>query len=269
MTEHRDRYTHGHAEAVVRAHSDRTVANSLAYGAHLLKPGMTVLDLGCGIGTITADIAEIVHPGTVIAVDISESVLDQAKQFAATRNISNIDFRIMDAYDLDIPDDTVDFAHAHQVLQHVSDPVAVLKEMNRVTRPGGIIAARDGDYASFTWYPLSPGLDEWSRLYHLAARANGGEPDAGRRLFAWAHAAGLDNVTASSSTRTYPAGEDSRWWGGNWADRMLHSAIRDQLLDSGLATQAEIEAIAQAWTDWSEHPDAWLMVPGGEILAVV
>ena len=83
---------------------------------------------------------------------------------------------------LDFPDDTFDVVHAHQVLQHVGDPVAALREMRRVTRPGGVVAVRDSDYAAFTWFPQLPELDEWLDLYQRVARGNGGEPDAGRRL---------------------------------------------------------------------------------------
>ena len=92
---------------------------------------------------------------------------------------------------LDLADDSFDVVHAHQVLQHVADPVAALREMARVTRPGGVVGVRDSDYAAFAWYPRLPGLDRWLALYQAAARANGGEPDAGRHLLAWAHAAGL------------------------------------------------------------------------------
>ena len=262
-------YTHGHAEAVLRAHADRTIANSLAYGQACLRPGMTVLDLGCGAGTITADIAERVAPGLVIASDIHPGVLEQARDYALSRGIHNIEYLVMDGCALGLDDDSVDLAHAHQVMQHVSDPVAVLREMARVTRPGGHIAVRDGDYGAFTWHPASPGIEQWRHLYSAAARANGGEPDAGRRLLAWAHQAGLTDVTATSTTWTYPAGDPARWWGTNWANRLLNSDLTCQLTDSGLATTTELEQIAQAWLDWSEHPDAWFMAPSAEILVTM
>jgi len=265
VTRH-DHYTHGHAAAVLQAHSRRTVEDSLAYGLAYLRPGMTVLDLGCGVGTITVGIAERVAPGWVIAADIHPGVIDQARQYARTRGVTNIDFQVMDAYHLDLADTSIDFAHAHQVLQHVSDPVAVLREMARVTKPGGIVAARDGDYESFTWYPADAGIEQWLRLYRTAARANDGEPDAGRHLLAWAHAAGLTQVIATSSNWTY-SGETAQWWGSSWADRIQHSDLTRQLTESGLATMAEIESMAQSWLDWSTDPDAWFMLPNGEILA--
>jgi len=264
-----EHYTHGHAPSVVSFHATRSVADSFQYGAAKLKPGMTVLDVGCGPGSITVDMARMVAPGRVIAVDCDQGVLAQAQALASAQGVDNIEFVVMDAYALDLPDDSVDLAHAHQLLQHLADPVAALREMARVVRPGGLVAARDGDYSAFTWYPESSGLDEWRRLYIAMARRNGGEPDAGRHLLAWAHAAGLTDVVATSSTWTYPAGEGSRMWGAMWAERIRHSSVADQLVDAGLASRDYLEAIGQAWLTWSEHPDAFLFTPHGEILATV
>ena len=265
----RDHYTHGYGEPVLASHSSRTVENSLAYGMAHLHPGMTVLDLGCGPGTITTGIARLVAPGRVIAVDLEASVLEMARDNARAQGVDNIDFRVMDGYGLALEDDSIDFAHAHQVLQHVSDPVAILTEMVRVTKPGGIIAVRDSDYSSFAWYPRLPELDRWMALYQATARRNGGEPDAGRYLLSWAHRAGLTDVTSSSSTWTYPAGEPARWWGAMWADRTLKTDLATQIIERDLATYDELERIYRAWIEWANDPDAWFMVPSGELLAVV
>ncbi len=197
---HSEHYTHGHAASVVRAHQSRTVADSLAYGLHLLTPGTRVLDLGCGPGTITVDIARLVVPARVTGVDRSAEVIEQARSYAREQAVMNLDFAAMDAYHLDLPDGVFDVSHAHQVFQHLSDPVAVLREMARVTRPGGTLAIRDGDYSGFAWYPAYDELEQWRSLYLAAARANGGEPDAGRHLLAWAHQAGFTEVIATSST---------------------------------------------------------------------
>lgn len=262
------RYTHGHAGSVLASHEDRTVANSLAYGAHLLTPGIDVLDLGCGSGTITIDIASRVAPGRVVGLDQDAGVLDRAAGFSREAGLANVTFRNGDAYRLDLADDSVDLAHAHQVLQHLADPVAALRELARVTRPGGTVAVRDADYSAFTWYPASPGLNRWRELYLTMTRRNGGEPDAGRRLLAWAHAAGLRQLTVTSSTWTY-SGTTATHWANLWADRIAHTALADQLQAAGLATAADLAEVSDAWLAWARDPDAWLMVPHGELLAVV
>jgi ubiquinone/menaquinone biosynthesis C-methylase UbiE len=136
-------YTHGHHESVLRSHKWRTVDNSAAYLAPCLTPGTSVLDLGCGPGTITADIGRRVAPGRVLGIDASAAVIMAARRDAGGG--PNVEFAVGDLYRLDTPNDTFDIVHAHQVLQHVPDPVGALREMKRVCKPGGVVAARDGD----------------------------------------------------------------------------------------------------------------------------
>ncbi|WP_030742815.1 class I SAM-dependent methyltransferase [Streptomyces sp. NRRL S-31] len=259
-------YTHGHHESVLRSHTWRTAANSAAYLLGSLKPHMRILDIGCGPGTITADLAELVPDGHVTGVDRAPGVLERARATAAARGLANVDFAVADVHALDYSDDTFCVVHAHQVLQHVGDPVRALREMRRVTKPGGFIAVRDADYAAMTWYPALPGLDDWLDLYERVARANGGEPDAGRRLKGWALAAGLTAVTASSSTWTFATPEERAWWSGLWADRTLASAYADRATQGGHATPERLRAVSEAWRTWGRHEDGWFAVLHGELL---
>jgi ubiquinone/menaquinone biosynthesis C-methylase UbiE len=259
-------YTHGRHESVLRSHRWRTAENSAAYLLGRLRPGATLLDVGCGPGTITVDLAARVAPGRVTAVDSSAQALREASTAAAERGVTNVDFAVADVHALDFPDNTFDVVHAHQVLQHVTDPVRALREMRRVCRPGGVVAARDADYAAMTWFPGEPGIDEWLSLYQRIARANGGEPDTGRRLLSWAHAAGFIEVTATASTWCYATPEERAWWSGSWADRMTKSAIATQAVAEGYATEADLARIAAAWRAWGDRDDGWFAVLHGEIL---
>lgn len=259
-------YTHGHHESVLRSHRWRTVENSAGYLLPYLRPGIALLDVGCGPGTITVDLARRVAPGQVTAVDIAEEVVRLARQETTAAGQDGIDFRVADAYALDLPDDTFDVVHAHQVLQHLAHPVRALREFRRVCRPGGVVAARDSDYAAFTWFPAVPELDEWLVLYQRAARANGGEPDAGRRLLSWARDAGFAEVTATASVWCFASAEDRYWWGGMWADRIVGSDLARQLLASGMATESDLRRIADGWRAWAAAPDGWFTVLHGEVL---
>ncbi|CDO90885.1 methyltransferase type 11 [Mycobacterium triplex] len=259
-------YTHGHHESVLRSHQRRTAQDSAGYLLPYLKPGLSLLDVGCGPGTITADLADIVAPGPVTAIDQFADVLDVARGEAEQRNLSNVSFATADVERLDMADGTFDVVHAHQVLQHVADPVRALAEMRRVCAPGGIVAARDADYAGFVWFPRLAPLDFWRDIYQRAARANGGEPDAGRRLLSWALEAGFDDVTPTGSLWCYATAETREWWGGMWADRILHSGIARDILRYGLATTAQLEEISQAWREWAAAKDGWLAIPHGEII---
>ena len=259
-------YTHGHHESVLRAHRRRTAKDSAGYLLPHLRPGMSVLDVGCGPGTITVDLAALVAPGQVTAVELTDAALDLARAEARARNQSNISFVTSDVHALDFPDNIFDVVHAHQVLQHVADPVQALRELRRVCMPDGIVAVRDADYAGFIWFPLLPTLERWRELYDEAARANGGEPDAGRRLLSWAQEAGFDDITPTGSMWCFATPETRDWWGRMWADRIVESALARQLVDSGMATTAELNDISSAWRDWAAAPNAWLAIPHGEIL---
>ncbi|MET8113693.1 methyltransferase domain-containing protein [Streptomyces prasinus] len=259
-------YTHGHHESVLRSHTWRTAANSAAYLLGVVRPGMRILDVGCGPGTITADLASLVPEGHVTGLDRAPGVLEQARATAAGRGLTNTSFTTGDVHALDFPDDTFCVVHAHQVLQHVGDPVRALREMGRVTRPGGYVAVRDADYAAMTWYPSSPGLDDWLELYRRVARANGGEPDAGRRLKSWALEAGFTDVTAGSGTWTFSTEEERAWWSGLWADRTVASSYAARATEQGHATGGQLRAAAGAWREWGARDDGWFSVLHGEIL---
>lgn len=264
--EHPAVYTHGHHESVLRSHRQRTAENSAGYLLPHLGAGVSVLDVGCGPGTITADLAVLVAPGRVTAVEVTDTALELARTEASGRGSTNIDFVVADVHALGFPDDTFDVVHAHQVLQHVADPVHALQEMRRVCKPGGFVAARDSDYTGFIWFPQFPALDRWMELYQRAARANGGEPDAGRRMLSWARAAGFTDITPSADVWCFATADERSWWGGMWADRILQSALTDQLLDAGWADRGELEAIAAAWRAWAAADDGWLAIPHGQLL---
>ncbi|MFD6993262.1 class I SAM-dependent methyltransferase [Streptomyces sp. NPDC059943] len=262
-------YTHGHHESVLRSHRWRTAANSAAYLLPELRSGQDVLDVGCGPGTITADLAELVAPGTVTAVDAAADVLERAAETVAARDLDNVRFAVADVHALDFPDDSFDVVHAHQVLQHVGDPVQALREMRRVCRPGGVVAARDSDYGAFTWFPSSLELDGWQELYRRVARANGGEPDAGRRLRSWARHAGFTDITSTATAWCFATPEERAWWSGLWAERTTASVYAELAVRGGHATDERLTAIAEAWRVWGADPDAWFMVPHGEVLCRV
>ena len=137
-------YTHGHHDSVLRSHRWRTAENSAAYLLDHLRPGMTLLDVGCGPGTITADLARVVAPGPVIGMDAEAKVIAEAAAMAAAADgvvvgagVGSLAFEVGNLFDLRFDDGTFDVVHAHQVLQHVGDPVAALIEMRRVCRSGG------------------------------------------------------------------------------------------------------------------------------------
>lgn len=260
-----DVYTHGHHESVLRSHTWRTVENSAAHLVPHLRPGQDVLDVGCGPGTITADLAARVAPGRVVGIDRSDDVVARAAAACAAQPTAEV--RVADVYALPFDDASFDVVHAHQVLQHLSDPVAALGEMRRVCRHDGVVAVRDADYETFSWAPADPALDAWLALYRAVARSNGADPDAGRHLKGWARAAGFSRVEATASAWCFATDEERTWWGELWAERTTATVLADQATAAGLATPADLEDMAAAFRRWAADPDGVFLVPHGEVLA--
>ncbi len=264
-----DRYAHGHHTSVLRSHRWRTAENSAAYLLPHLRPRDRLLDVGMGPGTITVDFAERLSEGWVTGIDSAEAAVAATRALAVERGAGRITLETGNVYALAYADDSFDVSHAHQVLQHLSDPTGALREMARVVRPGGLVAARDADYAAMTWYPTDPRLDRWLELYHQVARAAGGEPDAARRMRRWARSAGLETVTYSASTWCFAAPEDVAWWSQTWAERVVSSDFARQAVEGGLADSAELAELSAGWRWWGDQPDAWFAVLHGELLATV
>lgn len=261
-------YIHGHHASVLASHAARTAANSAAYLLPLLAPGTTLLDVGFGPGTITADLAEVVAPGRLVGVERSTDALRAAQKVAEERGLTNVTLQVADAYELPFADGEFDVVHCHQVLQHVGDPAAVLREMARVAKK--VVAAREADYAAMHWYPASPGVDAWMEGYQETARARGGEPDAGRHLRAWAHAAdlpALGSLTVGTSNWTYADATTTSWWGNSQADRVEQSSFNAELRAAG-RTDADIAAMVDGWRAWGAHPDAYFTMVHGELLLI-
>ncbi|WP_114854034.1 class I SAM-dependent methyltransferase [Brachybacterium sp. YJGR34] len=260
-------YTPGYGAAVLDSHRLRTAQNSAAHLLEHLRPGQRLLDVGSGAGTITADLARIVGPAQVTALEVSEEAAAITRAELDRQGLAEVEVLVGDAQALDLEADTVDVVHAHQVLQHLPDPVRALAEFRRVARPGGIVAVRDSDYEGFRWWPEAAGIAQWRELYLRAARANGGTPDAGRRLLAWARAAGFAEVTASSSTWTYATEASRAAWAATCGGRLTAGPLAAQLEREGWADAAAREEIAADYRRWAADPDAWFALLHGEIIA--
>lgn len=261
-----DSYTHGHHASVLRSHEWRTVENSAAYVADAFRPGVRVLDVGSGPGTITVDIARRVAPASVVGIDAAADVVARAEQLASDGGLPNVTFTTEDAYALDREDGSFDIVHAHQVLQHLSRPVDALREFRRVVG-AGLVAARDVDYEGVIWYPMLPGLQEWHDVYLQVHRRVAGDPAAGRKLKSWARAAGFAEVSSSASLWLFETDADRAWWGHSWAERALESSFAQHAVDLGITDRDGLERIAAGWRAWADAADGWFLMPHGEIIA--
>ncbi|GJE83961.1 UbiE family methyltransferase [Phanerochaete sordida] len=269
----RSPYGIGQSEGIVSAFRTRTVASSAPYLIPYIQPDSRILDVGCGPGSITIDFARIAHEGHTTGVDTAAAVdtLQKARADARIAGISNVDFVIGDAHHLPFADGTFDIAHSHQVLQHVADPVAVLREMRRVTKRGGVVACCETDNDVLVYYPLYEGIEAYCRTFKDAIRARGLEPVSGRRVHAWARQAGFDPARMQTSTRNWvfrtPA--ERQVWGALNLEIVKKSEYAAVVVQHGLASAEALEEMKEAWRDWVVDEDGLAVIMNMELLCQV
>jgi SAM-dependent methyltransferase len=231
----------------------RTAASHAGALVGHLRPGLDVVDVGCGPGTITAGLAEAVAPGRVWGFDRDSEAVAEAR-----RRVPGATFAVADAHALPLPDDAVDAGWAHALLEHVPDPVAVLSELRRVVRPGGVVVAVSPDWGGFLLAPPDPAADAAIAAYEGIQTANGGDVHAGRRLGTWMREAGLERVTTDARYEVY---DDPGVIAAYLAARLDHSPDLDG------ADPAEAARHATALRAWAEREgatfaQAWIAATG-------
>jgi len=252
-----EKYTHGHAAATVRQHGRRTADEAAAFLLPELRPGMRLLDVGCGPGSITRGLAERVAPGEVVGVDLSRETLEAARADALARGPQNLRYEEGSVYALPFADGSFDVAYAHQVTQHLREPGAALREMLRVVRAGGLVAVRDVDWGTAAYWPPDPWIDRFIEVHLKTWSRNGGEPRMGRRLRALFNATGVSNLQITVAVWCYATPEETVAWGESYAERLLTSPMGERAVEYGYASRSDLEAMAAAFRAWAAHPDAF------------
>lgn len=204
-------------------------------------------------------------PGRVTAVDLAPDVVAQAQ--ADPARPSNLEFRVADVTALPFGDAEFDVVHMHQVLHHLSEPLAAIRELARVARPGGIVALREADYGAAFWFPPAPAWQAWRECFQLVGRASGGELDAGRRLRAWLDAAGLTAFAQfSGSLWTYPGLAPASEIAASWADRLTEAHFAGLAAAAGVADESSLAATAKGLIEWGRSPAPFFAIPHVEAL---
>lgn len=231
-----------------------------------LRSGMTLLDCGCGPGTITGGLAQSTSPGRVTGIDLEQSQLSLAREHAEKLGLSNIRFESGDVYALPYQDDEFDAVFSHAMLEHVQDPLAALREMLRVLKPGGVVGIRSIDLGGTLIAPeeatLTKAHDIWSRYRQHC----GGDPFMGRRLRALIREAGFAQTTGSASSETWGTPELAKSMMAVLIDEFTGPRIAETAIQQGWADQEHMDRAAKALKDWGDHDDAFMAIVWCEVV---
>ncbi|TGO41140.1 hypothetical protein BHYA_0026g00470 [Botrytis hyacinthi] len=252
-------YSLGYSPAVVDRHSLRRASTCCAYFLPHLTLKAHILDLGCGPGSITIDVASLIPQASIVGLDAGESVIEVANAKARDLELKNCSFQIGDVMKLPFEDETFDVVYTHQLLIHLPDPVKAIKEMRRVCNVGGFVACRESDMGDALFYPSTSGLKRSVEIMEAMIREKGSEPHAGKFLGKWAREAGFgdENVVESYSYLMQPSWKNSLMTGD-----VGENAVRLGVVDSN----EKIKEMIEEWDAWEKTEGCWWKTGCGEVV---
>ena len=257
----------GYSEEMLEALLRRTSETNAAYLLPYLTPGLRMLDVGSGPGNISVGLAHAVAPGPLYGIDQADSQVDLARAIAAYRQQENATFCVGDATNLPFEDDFFDVAHCHDVLMHIPDTQAVLAEVKRVLKPGGIVGCREmiGE-SSFTYPDYGVIGKSWQMFEDLIA-TDGGHPQMGKDLKTQLSRAGFDVARITASFEMYSTPEEIDFIYGFALQWFLSQEMTEIALQYGASTVELAQAIRVAYERWKDDPGALCALAFGEAVA--
>ncbi len=256
-----DAYMHDYDGAL----TEQIIAGRTAdiHGAFMLphlRAGMSLLDCGCGPGTITAGLAQMVSPGNVTGIDLEESQLERARENAGKLGLTNVKFECCDVHELPFQDNLFDAVFSHAMLEHLSDPQAVLKEIRRVLKHGGLVGIRCIDLGATLIAPEDATLTRAHDIWLKFRQHCGGDPFMGRRLRALLREAGFTETIGSASSEAWGTPQRTQSMMAALTAEFTGPRIAETAIQQGWADQAQMDKAARALEDWGRHADAFMAI---------
>ena len=255
MKKVREQYTMGYGPAATAIMAMRTAQSHAAFFLTQLKPGMSVLDCGCGPGTITLGFAGLVAPGQVVGTEIEASHVAIARKNAANRNVPNAQFEVADIYELPFAGASFDAVFISAVLGNLREPIRGLREAYRVLKPGGVIGVKEFDHGGDLIYPTDPAIEKYGDLYLRLRREHGHDPETGRKLGSLLLEAGFSDLDWAG---TYESFANPRTASGfaSVSAGLLAEGWGEAFISRGWATATDIQEMSAAWQRFAAFPGA-------------
>ena len=252
-----DGHAHGVTPGLSQDYAERTAEHQAAFLLPYLQPGMDLLDVGCGPGTITLGLARAVAPGQVIGIDHDAAELDAARKRAAERGISNVRFEMGDVRSLPFEESAFDAAYENDLFVHLAnDAVRAAEEVYRVLKPGGLFGARDVETDSVVWGNPSEALKELDVLMQRWQRSRGSDITLGKHLPTILRKAGFTGTIKSVSADTKGTIGETRAH-ARITISLLEGPLGRAILEKGWGDGPTVERLKETIRAWGEHPDAF------------
>jgi SAM-dependent methyltransferase len=213
--------------------------------------GDRAIDLGCGPqGALDLLSQRVGSTGQVIGIERNRDSVAMARRFVADRDLKNVEVVQGDATATGLPRASFDLVHARLVLVNVPYVEAIVREMFRLARPGGVLASYEADYLS---HVCDPPLRAWDRLFEIFegySSANGIDLFVGRRTHRLFREAGLVGIEVNPVIHVYPHGHNRRtvFW-----DFLRN--VRDRVLEQELIGESEFEELTAELKEHLDRPD--------------
>jgi len=234
----------------------RDLASGNPFLATLLRPGMAVLDIGCGTGAITRGIAEFVGPGgEVVGLDTNEQFIRRAR---ASHKCPGLSFEVGDAYNLPF-EKRFDIVTAGRLLQWLARPLDALHSMAKAVKPGSLVVILDYNHERIVWEPQPPGQALGFYDAFLRWRAEAGFDNViADHLVELFESAGLVDVATRQAHEVSTSGEPGLTLWADVAATRGHQMVADGVLSD--AARAAAEAAFRAWAEESaKHQTLYLI----------
>lgn len=263
MPMHNDSPFYGYdVEAIQDQYAGREAESVVDFLLPRLKPGMTVLDCGCGPGTITQGLARAAAPGKVIGCDLEPGMVERAASLAEGKELDNLSFQVGNILDLPFEDDTFDVVLSCAVTEHLNDPVKAMSELGRVTKKGGVVGITRTDWSASLFAPPCPSAERFIELFQHGFETQGATMFGGKDLPRLLQQAGLtvEELVVTFSNAYMP--EPVNPMVAGWAAWIENLPLFDRVIEEGLTTRAELDAMCAEMREWAAQPGT-LAATGG------
>ena len=247
---------------------NRTVDNCCGFVKDIISRSSSILDIGCGPGSITQGFAQLSPKAEVVGVDISDNQIQLATELAAPLSLPNLCFRQGNIFELPFADNSFELVYAQTVFVHIPEHEKALSEIKRVLKPKGIFASKEiiSSYTYFT--PPSELIRKCIKVINNGVILGGGDPDGGLLMHKKIIEAGFHNIKHTMSWEQSPNKTSDNEYFINLVSAIVYGELGNKAMLYGWMTEDEIKALEELCSELANDPNAMWALPFAESVAM-